>query len=267
MTAQVAPEAPDTDTREALFPVSVVPFDALLASASPSTSSGLGMRMPIIREDIENLHSQAAAMTSAAVTMVAQFWGTYLSTTDTGITHISLPVSSPEEVRRLRDEISRRTRLTRQQIARAIGVDRRSLTSWANGSSAPASERLERLRYLAALVREIDAQKPGRATEVVLARRRGRDLLDLVADGRFSEAQNWLRMDAGEPSVRVFTRRVEARRPPLYAAALEAYLSGQLHTPPRARTVRETSDYEQDLDQAEAVFPDEPPSTRRGRYR
>jgi transcriptional regulator with XRE-family HTH domain len=223
--------------------------------------------MPTGRGDIENLLASADAMTNAAAIMVDQFWASYLSTTDTGITHISLPVSSPEEVRRLRDEISRRTRLTRQQIARAIGVDRRSLTSWVNGSSAPGAERLERLRYLAALVREIDALKPGRATELVLTRRRGRDLLDLVADGRFAEAQNWQSMEPGEPSVQVFTRSAEARRPPLYAAALEAYLNGQLHTPPRARTVREAGDYEQDLDQAEAVFPDEPLSARRGRYR
>lgn len=267
MTAQAAPQTPDTDLRDALFPLAVVPFGALLPSTSPPTSSGLGMRMPTMREDIENLRPSAESMTNAAVTMVAQFWGTYLSTTDTGITHIAIPLSSPEETRRLRDEISRRTRLTRQQMARAVGVDRRSLTSWVNGSTTPGPDRLERLRFLAALVREIDALKPGRATEVVLARRQGRDLLDLVADGRFAEAQNWQSMDTGEPSVRVFTRSVEARRPPLYAAALEAYLSGQLHTPPRARSVRERSDYEQDLDQAEAVFPDEPQSTRRGRYR
>jgi transcriptional regulator with XRE-family HTH domain len=265
MTAQVAPEPPDTDTREALFPVSVVPFDALLASASPSTSSGLGMRMPTIREDIENLHSQAGAMTSAAVTMVAQFWGTYLSTTDTGITHISLPVSSPEEVRRLRDEISRRTRLTRQQIARAIGVDRRSLTSWANGSSAPASERLERLRYLAALVREIDAQKPGRATEVLLSRRGQEDLLDAISWGQFEKASAWQSRANHLASVRVVRR--ESRKPPLYQAALNAYLAGELGAPGRAHVVRAPELYEQDLSRAERLLPDEVPRRGRQGYR
>ncbi len=255
------------DLHDAVFPFAVVPFGAMLSSASPSTSAGLGKRMPTIRGDRENLLAAADEVTSAAAIMVDQFWGTYLSTTDTGITHIAVPQSSSEEVRRFRDEISRRTRLTRQQIARAIGVDRRSLTSWVNGSSVPGSDRLERLRFLAALVREIDALQPGRATEVVLARRRGGDLLDLVADGRFAQAQNWQSMEPGEPSVRVAPRHPAPRKPPLHAAALAAFRNGQLSIPPRARTIREAGDYEQDLEGAEAIFPDEAPRPRRGRYR
>ena len=251
------------DLHEAVCPLAVVPFAGLLSSASPSTSAGLGMRMPTIRGDMESLLASADEATSAIALLVDQFWGTYLSTTNNGITNIAVNRPAQEEVRRLRDEISRRSRLTRQQIARAVGVDRRSLTSWANGTTVPGPDRLERLRFLAALVREIDSLRPSQASEIVLARRRGRDLLDLVADGRFTEAQNWQRMDVGDPSVRVFTRSVEARRP-LYATALEAYLNGQLHTPPRARTIREASDYEQDLDQAEVVFPDEPRSLRQG---
>ena len=264
--AHVRPTA-HSDLHDAVFPYAIVPFDGMLSSALPSTNTGLGMRVPTIRRDVESLIASAEAMTTAASSMVDQYWATYLTSTDNGITYIFLSESSSEQVRRLRDEISRRTRLTRQQIARALGVDRRSLTSWANGSSVPGPDRLERLQFLSALVREIDAIKPGRATEVMLARRRGHDLLDLVADGRFADAQNWQNLSPGVPSVRVVTRSTGARRPPLYAAALEAYLNGQLHTPPRARTVREEGDYEQDLDQAESVFPDEPLSTRRGRYR
>jgi len=255
------------DLHDAAFPFAVVPFGAMLSSASPSTSAGLGMRMPTIRSDIENLLGAPDEVTSAAAIMVDQFWGTYLSTTETGITHIAVPRSFSEDVRRFRDEISRRTRLTRQQIARAIGVDRRSLTSWVNGSIAPGPDRLERLRFLAALVREIDALKPGRATEVVLARRRGGDLLDLVADGRFAQAQNWQSMEPGEPSVRVALRHPAPRKPPLHAAALAAFRDGQLSIPPRARTIREAGDYEQDLEGAETLFPDESPRQRRGRYR
>jgi len=255
------------DLHDAVFPFAVVPFGAMLSSASPSTSAGLGMRMPTIRGDIENQFGAADDVTIAAAIMVDQFWGTYLSTTETGITHIAVPRPSSEEVRRFRDEISRRTRLTHQQIARAIGVDRRSLTSWVNGSSVPGPDRLERLRFLAALVREIDAMKAGRATEIVLARRRGGDLLDLVADGRFAQAQNWQSMEADELSVRVAPHHPAPRKPPLYAAALAAFRNGQLSIPPRARTIREASDYEQDLEGAEAIFPDEAPSPRRGWYR
>jgi len=267
MTARAKLHPMHDDVHDAVFPFVIVPFAGMLSSASPSTSAGLGMAMPTIRGDIENLLGAGDDVTSAAVIMVDQFWGTYLSTTDTGITHIAVPRPSSEEVRRFRDEISRRTRLTRQQIARAIGVDRRSLTSWVNGSSVPGPDRLERLRFLAALVREIDALKPGRATEVVLARRRGGDLLDLVADGRFAQAQNWQSMEPGEPSVRVAPRHPAPRKPPLHAAALAAFRSGQLSVPPRARTIREAGDYEQDLEGAEAIFPDEPPAPRRGRYR
>ncbi len=255
------------DLHDAVFPLAVVPFGAMLSSAMPPTSAGLGMRIPTIRGDIENQLGAAGKVTRATAIMVDKFWGTYLSTTDTGITHIAVPRPSAEEVRRLRDEISRRTRLTRQQISRAIGVDRRSLTAWVNGSSAPGPERLERLRLLAALVREIDALKPGQATEVLLARRRGGDLLDLIADGRLAEAQDWQSMEPDELYVRVASRHPARRKPPLHAAALAAFRSGQLGVPPRAQTIREASDYEQDLERAEAIFPDEAPRPRRGRYR
>ncbi len=257
----------DNDLHDAVFPFAVVPFGAMLPSTSPSTSAGLGMRMPTSRGDIENWLREADEVTSSAAVMVDQFWVTYLSTTETGITHIAVPRSSSEEVRWLRDDISRRTRLTRQQIARAIGVDRRSLTAWVNGSSTPGPERLERLRFLVALVREIDALMPGRATEIVLAHRRGGDLLDLVASGRFSQAQNWQSMEPSEPSVRVAPRDRAPHKPPLHAAALAAFWNGKLSVPPRAQTIREAGDYEQDLEEAEVLFPDESPRPRRGGYR
>lgn len=257
----------DEDLRDAVFPFAVVPFGGMLSPASPPTSAELGMRMPSIRGGVEHLFAAGDDVTAAAAIMVERFWGTYLSTTETGITHIAVPRPSSEEVRRFRDEISRRTRLTRQQIARAIGVDRRSLTAWVNGSSVPGPDRLERLRFLAGLVREIDAAQPGRATEVVLARRRGGDVLDLVAAGRFAEAHNWQSMEPAEPSVRVTPCHRAPPKPPLHAAALAAFRSGQLSVPPRARTIREVADYEQDLERAEAIFPDEAPRPRGGRYR
>jgi hypothetical protein len=126
---------------------------------------------------------------------------------------------------------------------------------------------LERLQYLAATVREIDALRPGQATEVLLARRRGGDILDLVAQGAFDRARNWQTLEPGQAVVHVVTREPERTKKPLYAAALAAYLEGRLSVPPRARTVREAAEYEQDLQRAEQLFPDDNGSPRRGRYR
>jgi transcriptional regulator with XRE-family HTH domain len=251
--------------RDASFPLSVVPFGGLLSPPSPSTNSGLGMRIPPIQSDIENLRASADAMTNATAPMVAQFWGSYLSTTDTGITHITIPLPSPEEIRRLRDEIARCTRLTRQQIARAIGVDRRSLTAWANGSTAPGPERLERLRFLAALVRQIDALKPGHTTEVLLARQGREDLLDAIALGRYEKASAWQSRRDQPSSVRIAHR--ESSKLPLYRSALDAYLAGKLSTPSRAHVLRAPEMYEQDLSRAERLFPDEVPRRGRRGYR
>ena len=140
------------DLHEAAFPL-LLPFGGMLAAALPSTSSDLGMRVPQIKANVEALLASAEGVTNAAAVMVDQYWTTtYVSTTDTGIASLLVAPSVPHEVRELRDDISRRTRLTRHQIARALGVDRRSLTSWVSGSSFPASERLDRLRHLAALV-------------------------------------------------------------------------------------------------------------------
>jgi transcriptional regulator with XRE-family HTH domain len=245
----------------------LVPFGGMLSTATPSTTTGLGMRVPRLCREIDRLLAAADAMTNASSVVGDQFWTTYVSTTDTGIAHVGLPLAFSEEVRLLRDEISRRTRLTRQQIARAAGADRRSLTSWANGSAAPGPDRLERLRHLCALVREIDAVQPGRATEILLARRRGGDLLDMVAEGRFDQTHQWQSMGTGQPSVHVTARQTDARKPPLFAAALAAYREGKISVPPRARTVRDASVYEQDLDEAEATFPDQSSRARRRHYR
>lgn len=256
----------DDDLHDAVFPL-IVPFGGMLSAASPSTTTGLGMPLPSIRADVEALLGSPEAMTNAASLMVEQFWKTYLSTTETGVPHLLLAVTGPDEVRQLRDDVSRRTRLTRQQIARALGVDRRSLSSWVKGSAIPGPDRLERLRQLAVLVREIDSVRAGRATEVLLSRRRGRDLLDMIADGRFDQARNWQRMEPGDPSVRMTSRRAEGRKPPLFSAALTAYREGRLSAPPRATTVRDLADYEQDLSHAERTFPDRPSRPRRRQYR
>ena len=246
-------------------PWSIISFADGLVDRRSSTTTRLGI--PFRLNEIDNLLVGIESITIAAANVAHHFWDTYLSATESGITFESTPGPVREEVQRLRDEIARRTRLTRQQIARALGADRRSLSSWANGTTVPALERLERLRYLAAIVREIDALRPGQATELLLARRRGGDILDLIAQGAFDRVRNWQTLEPGQAVVIVTERQREREKEPLYARALSAYLDGKLSTPPRARTVRDAAEYEQDLEYAEQLFPDDSKGPRRGRYR
>jgi transcriptional regulator with XRE-family HTH domain len=224
-----------------------------------STTTRLGR--PIVRQGLDYFLPSAERMTGASSSFGEQFWQTYLSSTDSGITYETTPRSVREEVERLRDDISRRTRLTRQQIARAVGVDRRSLSAWVKGSATPSVDKLERLRVLAEVIRDIDATVPGRSTEVLLGRADGTDLLDHVAAGRIHRANDWQTFQGSNPSVTIQHRRSNKR--PLHQKALEAYLTGKLQPLGRATTVRSASDYEQDLSEADRLMPDE--SIRRSR--
>ncbi len=257
------PPSPSLDPNSA-GPWSIVSFADGLVDRQPTTTR---MGMPFRLSDLDELLVSIDEATSAAASFARQFWGTYLSATESGITYAAQPRPVREEVQRLRDDVVRRTRLTRQQIARALGVDRRSLSSWANGTAVPNAERLERLQHLAATVREIDALRPGEATEVLLARRKSGDILDLIARGEFDRARDWQGPASGQSAVQVTKRQVNSPKQPLYAAALAAYLVGSLSLPPRAHTVREPGEYEQDLANAELAFPDGVTGPRRGRYR
>lgn len=61
-----------------------------------------------------------------------------------------------DEVRELRAEIQRGGGLSRQQIAQLVGVDRRSLSAWASGETAPSSVHLDRLRTLRETIRRLN---------------------------------------------------------------------------------------------------------------
>lgn len=111
------------------------------------------------------------------------------------------------------------------------------------------------------------ALRPGETTEVLLARREGGDILDIIARGEFDRARNWQRLPPGQTVLHVAKRQVGLAKQPLCASAVAAYLDGRLSAPPRAHTVREPADYEQDLQGAEVLFPDDGAEPRRGRYR
>jgi transcriptional regulator with XRE-family HTH domain len=233
------------------------------AERESSTTTRLGM--PFVVPDIDDLLLGTERMTSAVVSRSRQFWQTYVSSTETGISYTTTPRSVKEEVQRLRDDIARRTRLTRQQIARALGVDRRSLSAWVKGVATPSTEKLERLQMLADVVRDIDAAGPGHATEVLLSRAGRQDLLDHIAAGHFRRASDWQLLQGATLS-RTIVHRNPAKRP-LHQNALEAYLRGELRPLGRATTIRPESDYQQDLNKADRIMPDEPVRKSRPGYR
>ncbi len=228
---------PDVEGPWAILPIA----DALIERRS-STTTRLGM--PFVVHDLDDLLLGAERMTGGVVNWSAQFWRIDVSSTETGITYASTPRPVREEVQKLRDEIARRTRLTREQIARALGVDRRSLSAWVRGEATPGADKLERLQLLADVVRDIDATESGRATEVLLSRSGGQDLLDHIAACHFAHPRDW-RAFRGSPSVTI-VHRYSAKRP-LHQNALDAYLRGELRSLGRASTIHPESDYEQDL--------------------
>ena len=244
-------------------PWAILPIAGVLAEQRSSTTVRLGI--PFVVHDPDDLLLGAERMTTAVVNWTDKFWRIDVSSTDTGITYGSTPRPVREEVQKLRDEIARRTRLTREQIARALGVDRRSLSAWVKGESTPGPDKLERLQLLADVVRDIDASKPGSATEILLSRSGGQDLLDHIASGRLAHASDWNSWRGVGPSVRAVRRRSAKR--PLHQDALDAYLRGELRPLGRAATIRPESDYEQDLSQAEGLMPDEPVRKSRRGYR
>ncbi len=251
------------DDPEVEGPWSILPIADTLFERKSSTTTRLGM--PFLVHDLDDLLLGAERMTGGAVSWSDKFWRIDVSSTETGITYTSTPRPVREEVQQLRDEIARRTRLTREQIARALGVDRRSLSAWVKGESAPGVDKLGRLQLLADVVRDIDASKPGSATEVLLSRTEGRDLLDHIANGRLSHARDWHVWRWIAPSVTTLHRRSAKR--PLHQNALDAYLRGELRPLGRAATIRPDSDYEQDLARAERLMPDEPVRRSRKGYR
>ncbi|MGH9065376.1 MAG: helix-turn-helix domain-containing protein [Acidimicrobiales bacterium] len=214
--------------------------------------------MPFVVEDIDDLLLGSERRTGAVISWGNQLWRTDISSTETGITYTSAPRPVREDVQKLRDEIARRTRLTREQIARALGVDRRSLSAWVKGVATPSTDKLERLQMLADVVRDIDASEPGRATEVLVSRSGGQDLLDHIAAGRFTRPRDWQVLQGAAPSVTI-VHRPPTRRP-LHQNALDAYLKGRLQPLGRAATVRPESEYEQDLSEAGRLMSDEPGS-------
>jgi transcriptional regulator with XRE-family HTH domain len=165
-------------------------------------------------------------------------------------------------VRRMRDQISARG-LSRHDIARAVGVDRRSLSGWASGEIRPTPERLRLLTILAELVDTIDAERPGRARDILLSRRGRVALVDQITTSGQAILHDWRLWLARQESSVSVTRR-SAPMEPIWAAAARALAEGGLSKPDRAHTVRPESTYEMEPTEATAFTEREYESQRRG---
>lgn len=173
-------------------------------------------------------------------------------------------LSIADEVRELRDRISSRG-LTRQDIARAIGVDRRSLSGWVRGEIRPADERVIQLRSLAKLVVEIDYELPGRAREVLLTDDASIPLPRRVDQEGVSLVRSWQSSHRTTAHVTVTRRRVPDGEP-IWASAARALAEGRLKPPASVHAVRSPATYEMDLTAA-AAFQEEGPQRGRQAYK
>jgi transcriptional regulator with XRE-family HTH domain len=167
----------------------------------------------------------------------------------------SLPIfhegAVAEEVASSRDQLVR-LGLTRQHIARALGVDRRSLSGWATGEIRPAPERLEALRALVALATTVEAERPDRVSEILLHRRGESDLLDQFARGSQEVLQAWRSWTSHPAATVTVSRRAAAEgREAIWAAAARAVAEGRLRPMERRPSVRADETYEMDLSEAE----------------
>lgn len=167
-------------------------------------------------------------------------------------TPFSEPLASKaEEVGRLRDAITKACGLTRQDIARAIGVDRRSLSGFVSGEIQPTTERLALLRSLADVAAWTAERFGKRAREVLTAEGDHGCPLDLVATGLtdLNDAIESAAQAAGVVARAPVTIRHRKHGEPLYLRAREVW-SGRADLPTRSGVVREPEVYEQDLTEA-----------------
>lgn len=205
-------------------------------------------------------HVSVVAVSACVSEMRARVLGAERTTWPTSFSEPS--ASRAEEVERLRDTISKACGLTRQDIARAIGVDRRSLSGFVSGEIQPTPERLAALRVLADVAAWTAERFGKRAREVLTAEGDRGCPLDVIAAGLtdLHGAVESAAQTAGVVARAPVTIRHRRHGEPLYLRAREVW-SGRADLPTRSGVLRDPGVYEQDL--AEAATTDD----ARGRTR
>lgn len=165
---------------------------------------------------------------------------------------LDTPISSiAHEMRSLRDRVGELTGLSKQDVARAIGVDRRSLSGFVTGEIRPTDSRVLALRVLADVAERVAGRFGDRARDVLRCDYGRGSVLDLIATGRVdvhAEIDVAAESIGVSPKTRVLTRR-RGRRDPPYLRALEQW-ANRVDKPEPGGTPREATVYEQRLDQA-----------------
>lgn len=226
------------------------------------TSSWVRAHQPREIELVHGLITSAVFGTNAGVALHTNLrHDVFGLTTVPGVEQRAAAVAA-DEVRRLRDDICSRG-LTRQDVARGIGVDRRSLSGFASGEINPQPERLEALRILARVTREIEAERPTRVRDVLFMSRGKDTLLDAIGSGRYALAGAW-RSWLARLEAHVDVRPRPQSSEPIWAAAARALADGRLAAPARAHTVRSPETYEMDVTEA-TPFEEQPVTDGRRR--
>lgn len=154
-----------------------------------------------------------------------------------------------EVVQELRDRIKSQTRLTRQEIALAIGVDRRSLSGFVSGEIRPTPDRLIMLQALAEVADWAAAQFGEHAREVFRGESPDTSPLRLIAKGRTDiRRELWAVATRLGLRERYKVRQLQSRQSLSEKAAL--VWATQDNVPIERGTVRDGSQYEQDLSKA-----------------
>ena len=164
------------------------------------------------------------------------------------------------EVENLRDRVSSLTGLTRQEIARAIGVDRRSLSGFVAGQIRPTDARIVALRTLAETADWTALQFGEHAREVLRGPNPASSPLRLIAEGR-TDIRRELKAAAEQAGLGAKAPVIMKQRPtkePLYVRAAAEW-SGRGRLPTHGGVPREDAVYEQDLSRATTA---EVPETR-----
>jgi transcriptional regulator with XRE-family HTH domain len=158
------------------------------------------------------------------------------------------------EVKRLRDLVAE-VGLTRQEIAVAIGVDRRSLSGFVRGEIQPTDARLRALRVLAETAAWSVGEFGEHAREVLRGAGPDPSPLALIAKGR-TDVRRELRSAAERAGLRsaALVETSERRtKDPLYIKAAAAW-AGKGLLPTRQGVLRTEANYEQDLAKAAAAI-------------